>query len=225
MMLSDGDDDDSQIDMKKRTIMIKIANKDAGYCYYWDADTLSNRYYIIKDMSENYFENGVIPQLDQQNDPFWDPPTPFLIGRCFITTKALTYMFDNPCQLPIIGEEEQCGELSVNLVPTDETGTRNLCQELDDDEVEFEPEELLDKPFHFLMLIEEAKIPPHYKSTYVEYSLKVDEFTRSVFKTREVTHAIIRSRRNARPPTTPTATSTASTWSPRTCSDTSATPR
>ena len=42
-------------------------------------------------------------------------------------------MFDNPCELPIIGEEEQCGLLSVNLVPTDETGERNLCEEMDEE--------------------------------------------------------------------------------------------
>lgn len=119
MMLSDIDDEENQIDMKKRTIMIKVVNKDAGYCYWWDPQTLSNRYYIIKDMSQNYFDTGVIPQFDQQNDPFWDPPTPSLIGRCFLTTKALTYMFDNPCSLPIIGQEDQCGELNVNIVPTD----------------------------------------------------------------------------------------------------------
>jgi len=44
-----------------------------------------------------------------------------------LTTKALAYMFDNPATLPIIGEDEHCGELVVNLVPTDETGERNLC--------------------------------------------------------------------------------------------------
>jgi len=36
MMLSDIDDEENQIDMKKRTIMIKVVNKDAGYCYWWD---------------------------------------------------------------------------------------------------------------------------------------------------------------------------------------------
>lgn len=119
MLLSDAEDDDTDIEIRKRSIMIKVANKDAGYCYWWDPETLSNRYYIIKDMSEQYFETGNVPVLEQANDPFWDPPAPALIGRSFLTTKALTYMFDNPARLPIIGEDEQCGELSVNLVPTD----------------------------------------------------------------------------------------------------------
>lgn len=54
-------------------------------------------------MSEQYFETGVIPIMDQNNDPFWDPQEPTLIGRGFLTTKALAYMFDNPATLPIIG--------------------------------------------------------------------------------------------------------------------------
>lgn len=57
--------------------------------------------------------------MDQNNDPFWDPQAPTIIGRGFLTTKAVTYMFDNPATLPIIGEDEHCGELTVNLIPTD----------------------------------------------------------------------------------------------------------
>ena len=29
----------------------------------------------------------------------------FSVGRGFLTTKALAYMFDNPATLPIIGED------------------------------------------------------------------------------------------------------------------------
>ncbi len=89
--------------MKKRSIQIKVVNKELGYTYWWDVDKLSNRYYIIKDMSEQYFDTGVIPTLTEKDDPFWDPPEHTLIGRGFLTTKALAYMFDNPAVLPIIG--------------------------------------------------------------------------------------------------------------------------
>lgn len=89
--------------MKKRSIKVKVVNKESGYVYWWDAEKLSNRYYIIKDMSEQYFETGIIPKLEDNDDPFWDPPEPTLIGRAFLTTKALAYMFDNPTTLSIIG--------------------------------------------------------------------------------------------------------------------------
>ena len=83
-------------------------------------------------MSDNYFETGIVPELEQKDDPFWDPPEPVLIGRAFITTKALSYMFDNPATLSIIGEDDHCGDLVVNMIPTDETGTKNLCEEMDE---------------------------------------------------------------------------------------------
>jgi len=63
MSISDNEEDDTEIDMKKRSIMIKVVNKDTGYVYWWDVDTLSNRYYIIKDMAEQYFETGVVPNV------------------------------------------------------------------------------------------------------------------------------------------------------------------
>jgi kinesin family protein 13 len=43
-----------------------------------------------------------------------------------MTFKGLVYLFDNPTNLAIIGENHQCGELKVNLIPTDENGEKNL---------------------------------------------------------------------------------------------------
>lgn len=64
---------------------------------------MANRYYMIKDMADQYFETGVLPELQEKDDPFWDPPEPVLIGRTFLTTKALSYNFDNPTTEVIIG--------------------------------------------------------------------------------------------------------------------------
>ena len=54
-----------------------------------------------------------------------------MIGRAFLTTKALAYMFDSPTKLSIIGEEDNCGEIVVNMIPTDDTGSKNLSDEMD----------------------------------------------------------------------------------------------
>lgn len=51
MMLLDEEGEDGDLDMKKRSILIKVVNREAGYTYWWDVEKLSNRYYIIKDMS------------------------------------------------------------------------------------------------------------------------------------------------------------------------------
>ena len=58
MLLPNEDDvggNEDDIDLKKRSIKIKVVNREIGYTYWWDVDKLSNRYYIIKDLSESYF--------------------------------------------------------------------------------------------------------------------------------------------------------------------------
>ena len=52
-----------------------------------------------------------------------------------------------------------------------------------DEDVEFEPEELIDKPFFFNLFIQQAKIPENYENIFVEYTLKTDEFKSDTFKT------------------------------------------
>ena len=49
------EDEEQDIDLKRRSIKIKVVNREVGYSYWWDVDKLSNRYYIVKDMSETYF--------------------------------------------------------------------------------------------------------------------------------------------------------------------------
>ena len=177
------DDEEQDIDLRRRSIKIKVVNREVGYTYWWDVEKLSNRYYIIKDMSENYFETGVVPELTETEDPFWDPPEHVLIGRAFLTTKALSYMFDNLTTLSIIGEDDHCGEITVNMIPTDEEGERNLCEEMDDEEIEFQPEQLMNKPFYYNVVIEEASIPDNYENIYVQYSVKIDEKKTETFTT------------------------------------------
>ena len=107
-------------------------------------------------------------------------------------------MFDNPATLPIIGEDEQCGEMEVNLIPTDETGSRNLCEEMDEEEVQFEPEELLEKPFHFLIVVDKAMIPPRFQNIHIEYVFKVSQFQKETFKTKSVCMTLFRLKRKPR---------------------------
>lgn len=46
---------------------------------------------------------------------------------------------------------------------------------MDEEELEFEPEELMDKPFYYSVVIESAMVPDNYQNFYVEYSTKTDE--------------------------------------------------
>ena len=97
---------------------------------------------------EDYFENQEIPQLSQEEDPFWDPPEPMLVGRAYYRLAHLANLFDNPYDTKIIDANrmEQSGTLHLNLVPTDFDGEADqspLEEELDS------PEDLLDKRLDF----------------------------------------------------------------------------
>ena len=169
----------------KMNIKIQVDNKELNYRYYWDLNKFSNRYYMLRDMLEKYYETGIIPELPQNEDPFWDPQEPVAIANAYTPLKGLTYLIDNPDTIAIIGENIHCGELKINILPSDDTGTRNLSEEMDE-EMDCEPSDLLGKPFFFKVCVYNGKIPDNYSSVFVEYTLKVNEIDKETFRTEEV---------------------------------------
>ena len=39
---------------------------------------------MIRDILEQYYEDFNVPRMKPEDDPFWDPPEPKLIGQAFI---------------------------------------------------------------------------------------------------------------------------------------------
>ena len=66
--------------MGKTEILIRVDNAEENYYYEWPREYFENRLFMIKEMLEEFFDTGVIPHVEKQADPFWDPPSPFLIG-------------------------------------------------------------------------------------------------------------------------------------------------
>jgi kinesin family protein 13 len=52
---------DSEIQTEKMNIKVQVDNRELGYRYLWDLNKFSNRYYIIKDLIEKYYETGIVP--------------------------------------------------------------------------------------------------------------------------------------------------------------------
>ncbi len=84
--------------------MKKVLNKENGETYLWSLAKFQNRYYIIKDLLDRYFESNVISTLSQEEDPFWDPMEPTIIGQGFYKLASLTYLFDDPTEIPLVGD-------------------------------------------------------------------------------------------------------------------------
>lgn len=73
-------------------------------------------------------------------------------------------MIDNPCLLEIMGDYEQRGSLSVNTIPTNESGSMNMAEQYDlEQQCVEEPEEMLGYDLWFKINISEIIIKQNEK--------------------------------------------------------------
>lgn len=176
---------DGTTELPKTDIFIKIDNFEEGYYYQWPEGKFNDRVFMMRDLLEEYFESEEIPQVTRDNDPFWDPPEPQLIGQSFMALKNLGYLVDNELDAKILSSEGSSGvrgNLKVRYCPTDDTGEG----EPDEDLLPEEPEDLLGKAITFKVEIDGAKELPKdlCKNVFVSYGLNFDK-SRS-YQTEEV---------------------------------------
>ena len=126
-------------DHKKLKIKVLVENHEVGYSYVWDLSKFSNRYFMIKDLLERYFENNEIPFPQENDDPFWDPMEPQLIGQGFLKLMSLAYLLDNPTEQVLVGDNGQAGVLNVDLIPCTEEGEEIDPETLMDEELVEDP--------------------------------------------------------------------------------------
>lgn len=110
---------------------IEVVNRDHGYVYRWDLPKFDHRYLLVQQLMHSFMQNNLIPSLSPEEDPFWDPPEPELIGQTYIQLLNIPYIIENPCILEVIAENKQGGQLIVNTVPTDKDGLVNLAEVYD----------------------------------------------------------------------------------------------
>jgi len=127
----------------------------------------------MRDQLNEYFENGELPKVEQDKDPFWDPSEPMLVGTSYLSLKNLGYMLNNDLNAKILsseGERGMRGMVMVKYWPCAANGT----DEPDDDLMCDEPHELVGKECYFNVEIEFATDLPAElcKNVFVQYSLK-----------------------------------------------------
>lgn len=72
--------DSSGLMASKTEIVIKVDNFEDGYYYQWSDEKFQDRLFMLRDLVNEYFDSGILPQLQQEDDPLWDPPEPQIIG-------------------------------------------------------------------------------------------------------------------------------------------------
>ena len=91
-----------KVNSGKTEIYVQINNTEEGYYYEWPVDKFENRLFMIREILEEYFDNGILPKLVKDEDPFWDPPNPILIGQSFLQLEPLSLMFENNLNASIL---------------------------------------------------------------------------------------------------------------------------
>ena len=162
---------------EKRIFQIKVDNREDGYFYVWNPDKFVNRVDMMRNMFNEYIESGGdMPDFsNKEQDPFWDPPEPVLIGKSYLQLKNLGYsleadeeprIFTTATNIP--GGE--CGNLKCSYWPCDMGGDGEPADELLVDD----PTELLNKEIFFKVKIDKAMNLPNdlCKNVFVTYIFK-----------------------------------------------------
>ena len=167
-------------DMKttKRDFKIKVQNDEDKYYYMWSLDKFGDRLEMIKEYLNEFFETGNKPDFsNKEQDAFWDPPEPILIGTSYLNLKNLSYMLENNNDGGAInmlsttaGKDGISGKLKCGYWPVNYDGSEDLPDEL----LVEEPEELLGKEIFFRVDIESGQGLPNdtCKDVFVEYIFK-----------------------------------------------------
>lgn len=134
--------------------------------YIWSMSKFQNRYFLFREKFDEYFETKILPPKNNDDDPFWDPPEPQLLGQGFLLLESLAYLIDNPTEIQLIGDKGTIGKLSVNLVPLHQNG-EPIGEECDLEE----PEDLIGNPLNFEVQVHFAVRNQDYGSFYVKYSI------------------------------------------------------
>lgn len=106
-------------------VIVKVDNNEETYFYEWPAEKFQNRIFMIREILDQYFDSGELPKLSKNEDPFWDPPNPILIGQSYLSLGALGYVCDSELDAAILsidGTAGKNGSLKCKYDPCDAEG-------------------------------------------------------------------------------------------------------
>lgn len=136
---------DGVLSQGKTDVVVKVDNNEEQYFYEWPAEKFQNRLFMIREILDQFFDDGDMPVLDKNEDPFWDPPNPILIGQSFIQLSSLAYYMENQLEAAILsidGAGGKNGMLQVSYQPCTDDGNTNE-DELPEEFLVDEPSDLI----------------------------------------------------------------------------------
>ncbi|XP_074645604.1 kinesin-like protein KIF28 isoform X2 [Tubulanus polymorphus] len=135
-------------------VMVKMKNLLNGNTWLWERGKFMNRRYLMGDLYQKYLDGEDVTKIPRDEDPFWEPAEDMVIGTANVFLQSLGYALDFDDKLTVTdykGQEE--AQLFVSVSPCTQTG-----KSLDDDYFVDNPNDLLEKPFHFKVQVRSAEV-------------------------------------------------------------------
>ncbi|ETV97792.1 hypothetical protein H310_09144 [Aphanomyces invadans] len=106
-------------------LKVFVTFQDAGTyrSVLWDVEKFDNQIFEMRDLYQLFLENGrnheTIAVPEGNIDPFYEPPTPQLIGRAYVFLSTLEYGLKIVDNVPILDSRGAvCGTMACELTPT-----------------------------------------------------------------------------------------------------------
>lgn len=80
---------------------------------------------MIREILDEFFDSGIKPKLDKNEDPFWDPPNPILVGQSFLQLEPLGVQIENQLEAAILsidGNGGKHGTINIGYRPCNDQG-------------------------------------------------------------------------------------------------------
>jgi hypothetical protein len=106
---------------KSLELVIRMNNLNDGNVVTWSADKFESRLFLMRDLYREFCDQGFV-EVNQADDPFWDPPEPVDIGTCFVYTRALTKLVEISKSFQICSRsalQQSAGKLEFSMFPLD----------------------------------------------------------------------------------------------------------
>ncbi|XP_066281577.1 kinesin-like protein KIF28P [Branchiostoma lanceolatum] len=140
---------DSLGNNKEMEVEVLVTNTLTNQVWMWSKAKFINRKFLIEELYQQYMEEGKL-DVEQANDPFWDPVEDVFLGSAHIWLQSLAYRIQIDEQIEVHnyqGKEEAM--VQVVISPADAQG-RQLA---DAEAMVIDPSELLGKRLDFIISI------------------------------------------------------------------------
>uniref|UniRef100_H2ZMC6 Kinesin-like protein n=1 Tax=Ciona savignyi TaxID=51511 RepID=H2ZMC6_CIOSA len=136
-----------QEDKDKGTkVMVQVKNLLNNNIWMWERGKFMNRRYMIQEMYQQYIDgDDSFKEIEQDKDPFFDPPEDVMLGTANVFLQSLSYLLDFDDRLAITDYKGlDTIFLTILVTPCHPNG-----RSLDEDSFIEDPAELLGQKYHF----------------------------------------------------------------------------